>query len=461
MAKSKITSVYVCRECGFESSKWLGKCAACGAWNSMSEEVKKAAPMTRTGTVKTLEIKELSNINAVTEIRIKTGIGEFDRVLCGGLAKGSLVLMSGEPGIGKSTLMLQAAKNFSALKKVLYVSGEESETQIKMRADRLGLDCGGLFFMSHFNLDEILPAAEKAGIEILIIDSIQTMQTASASGSAGSVSQVRECCMMLMEFAKTNGISVIITGHVTKDGNIAGPRILEHMVDCVMYFEGERFKTYRILRSVKNRFGSTNEIGVFEMTETGLKEVKNPSMKFLDGRGEDFVGSSIMCTMEGTRPLMVELQALVTPTGFGTPRRMVSGLDYNRMVMILAVIEKKLALSIQNQDIYINVAGGLKIGETAVDLAVVLAVLSAVKNKPLNGSAAAIGELGLTGETRFVTGVEKRLAELEKMGFKNCILPAANKQPKYEGNIKLHYINTVDALLKPEIERVIYARNNC
>ncbi len=456
MAKSKAGSVYVCRECGFSSAKWLGKCTGCGSWNSMYEETviltkkeKHSSPA---------EIKELSQVVIRQENRIKSDIEEFDRVLGGGLVEGSLVLVGGDPGIGKSTLVLQAAKQFSAKKKVLYVSGEESETQIKMRADRLGISGEGLLFLGHTDIDEVIAVVKESGCEIVIIDSIQTMETENSNGIAGSVSQVRECCMLLMELAKKNGISVLVIGHVTKDGNIAGPKILEHMVDCVLYFEGEKLRSYRMLRAVKNRFGSTNEVGVFEMTGKGLEQVKDPSMLMLSGRKENTIGSSIFCTIEGTRPIMAEIQALVTPTGFGNPRRMVAGLDYNRSVMLMAVMEKNLRANLQNQDIYINIAGGMKIVETVSDLALVVSILSGLKNMPVSSHFAFAGEIGLTGEVRFVSHIEKRLAEFEKMGFKKCLLPGANRQNSYKGNMKLFYIDSIAELSSFGGE--IFERNN-
>lgn len=446
MAKNKTANVYTCRECGFTSSKWLGKCTNCGSWNSMYEESvivnkkDKSAPPA--------EIKDLSTVSADGEKRILSGIAEFDRVLGGGLVQGSLVLVGGDPGIGKSTLILQAAKEFSNTKKVLYVSGEESESQIKMRADRLGIDGSGLLFLGHTNIDDIISIVKNSGYEIVIIDSIQTMETENSSGIAGSVSQVRECCMLLMELAKRNGISVLVIGHVTKDGNIAGPRILEHMVDCVLYFEGEKLRSYRMLRAVKNRFGSTNEVGMFEMTGKGLEEVSNPSAAMLSGRREFAAGSAILCTIEGTRPIMAELQALIVPTGFGNPRRMVAGLDYNRTVMLIAVMEKNLNVNLQNKDVYINIAGGMRIAETAADLPLLAAVISGLSNRPVNKDFAFAGEIGLTGELRFVSHIEKRLAEFEKMGFKKCLLPRANKLADYKGGMQLFYIDEISEITK-------------
>ncbi len=444
MAKSKTAGVYACRECGFTSTKWLGKCTNCGSWNSMYEET---VLVQKTGKNRApAEIKELSEVEIKDENKVQSGIEEFDRVLGGGLVEGSLVLVGGDPGIGKSTLILQAAKMFSVKKKVLYVSGEESETQIKMRADRLGINGEGLLFLGHTNIDDVIALSKNSGCEIIIIDSIQTMETENSNGIAGSVSQVRECCMLLMELAKKHGISVIVIGHVTKEGSIAGPKILEHMVDCVLYFEGEKLRSYRMLRAVKNRFGSTNEVGVFEMTGTGLKQVTDPSMLMLSGRRENTAGSAILCTIEGTRPIMAEIQALVTPTGFGTPRRMVAGLDYNRTVMLIAVIEKNLRLNLQNQDVYINIAGGMRIFETASDLPLVISIISGLNNKPVNYSFAFAGEIGLTGEVRFVSHIEKRLAEFEKMGFKKCLLPKANMKTGYKGSMQLMYIDNISEL---------------
>ena len=448
MAGKKATTVYMCQQCGYTSSKWLGRCSECGSWNSMVEEVVLPEKKSGAGIAPTeVKISKLSEITVSAGHRLKSGISEFDRVLGGGLMKGSLVLVGGDPGIGKSTLMLQAAKNLADIGKVLYVSGEESESQVKLRADRLGISSDGLYFLGHTDTDAVIKAAEAASADVLVVDSIQTMHSSDAASAPGSVSQVRECCMKFMEFAKTKGIPVILIGHVTKEGNIAGPRILEHMVDCVLYFEGDRFQAYRILRAVKNRFGSTNEIGVFEMTEKGLAEVKNPSMMALSDKEENAIGSMTFAAIEGTRPILSEIQTLVTRTGFGTPRRMFVGTDFGRTTMNLAVLEKKLGLDISSSDIYISVAGGIKINEPAADLPLMIALLSALKNLPVSKGLSAIGEVGLTGEVRFVSNIDKRLGELEKMGFTECIIPLANKH-KYSGSLKLHYISNVSQLIK-------------
>lgn len=443
MAGKKSTVIYMCQQCGYTSPKWLGKCSECGSWNSMVEEV--MVPEKKGGVASPSEVKisKLSEISVSSGDRMMSGIGEFDRVLGGGLMKGSLVLVGGDPGIGKSTLMLQAAKNLSAKHKVLYVSGEESDSQVKLRADRLGVSAGELYFLGHTDTDAVIGAAQTSAAQVLIVDSIQTMFSAEAASAPGSISQVRESCMKFMEFAKKSGVPVILIGHVTKEGNIAGPRILEHMVDCVLYFEGDRFQSYRILRAVKNRFGSTNEIGVFEMMQSGLEEVKNPSMMALSDRQESAPGSVVMAAIEGTRPILTEIQTLATRTGFGTPRRMFVGTDFGRTTMNLAVLEKKLNLDISSSDIYISVAGGIKLSEPAADLPLMIAALSAVKNLPVKKGVSAIGEVGLTGEVRFVSNLDKRLSELEKMGFTECIIPAANRKDGYKGNLKLHYIRNI------------------
>ena len=448
MASKKSMTVYMCQQCGYSSPKWLGKCSECGSWNSMVEEVVLPEKNKSSSHSSEVKVSKLSEISVSSGSRFKSGISEFDRVLGGGLMKGSLVLVGGDPGIGKSTLMLQAAKNFADSCKVLYVSGEESESQVKLRADRLGISSDNLYFLGHTDTDAVINAAGTSSAEVLIVDSIQTMFSHDIASAPGSVSQIRECCMRFMEFAKKSGIPVILIGHVTKEGNIAGPRILEHMVDCVLYFEGDRFQAYRILRAVKNRFGSTNEIGVFEMTEKGLTEVKNPSMMALSDRTENVPGSIVLAGMEGTRPILSEIQTLVTRTGFGTPRRMFVGTDFGRTTMDLAVLEKKLGLDISSSDIYISVAGGIKLNEPAADLPLIIALVSALKNLPVRRGLSAIGEVGLTGEVRFVSSVEKRLTELEKMGFAECILPAVNKSCNYKGNLKLHYIHNITELTK-------------
>ena len=436
---SKSKTVFLCDECGYESPKWYGKCPSCGAWSSLRERtvsspVKGASPERKMQSDS--KVTKLSAVTVEKEERISSTIEEFDRVLGGGIVTGSLVLVGGDPGIGKSTLLLQSAMKLSKEYAVLYVSGEESEKQIKMRADRLSDKPGDMNLYCETDIDKIIENANELKPDILVIDSIQTVYSEEISSVPGSISQVRECCMMLMKYAKQSGTAVFIVGHVTKEGTIAGPRILEHMVDCVLYFEGERHQSYRILRAVKNRFGSTNEIGVFEMEGDGLHQVENPSSALLMGRPENTPGSAVVCTIEGTRPILAEVQALVAPSGGGNPRRMGTGIDYNRMTMLLAVVEKRLGLSLQNCDVYINVAGGLKISEPAADLAVISAVVSAYTGKTIPENMAAIGEIGLTGEIRNVNQLDKRIAELEKMGFKKCIVPKGGKVKKTDAEIK-------------------------
>lgn len=446
---AKTKNIFLCDECGYETPKWFGRCPSCGAWNSLKER-KISAPNKGASPERKIQsaskVTKLSSVTALEEERISCGIGEFDRVLGGGIVTGSLVLVGGDPGIGKSTLLLQSAMKLSKSCTVFYVSGEESEKQIKMRADRLACKPGNMSLYCETDIDSILSAAEELKPDIMIIDSIQTVYCEEISSVPGSISQVRECCMMLMKYAKQSGTAVFIVGHVTKEGTIAGPRILEHMVDCVLYFEGERHQSYRILRAVKNRFGSTNEIGVFEMEGDGLHEVENPSAAMLMGRPENAPGSAVLCTVEGSRPILAEVQALVAPSGAGNPRRMGTGIDYNRMSMLLAVIEKRLGFSIQNMDVYINVAGGLKITEPAADLAVISAVISAYTGKPVPEETAAIGEIGLTGEIRNVNQIDKRIAELEKMGFKKCIVPKGSKIRKADAEIK--YAENLSDLVK-------------
>ncbi len=446
MAKAK--TIYVCQECGFQTAKWMGKCTACGSWNSLVEEIDHPTIEGVFNKREKAEVKPLNEVQMDETKRMHTGSKELDRVLGGGLVQGSLVLVGGDPGIGKSTLLLQTAKGLTEQGDVLYVSGEEAAGQIKMRAQRLGISSEGVYLLCETDMDSILAAANDARPAVMVIDSIQTVFTTELGSVPGSVGQVRECCLRLMKYAKTTGTSIFVVGHVTKEGAIAGPRVLEHMVDCVLYFEGERQQSYRILRAVKNRFGSTNEIGVFEMKDCGLCEVPNPSLMMLSGRPEDTPGSAVVCSIEGTRPILAEVQALVTPTGFGTARRMASGVDYNRANMLLAVIEKRLGINMQNQDAYINIAGGLRIMETAVDLAVVLAVLSGVKNVALPYELAAIGEVGLTGEVRSISYADKRITELDKMGFQMCILPNANVPGLQKTNMKIFGVSNLGDVTK-------------
>lgn len=426
MGKEK--TVFVCQECGYESPKWMGKCPGCGSWTSFVEEI--IEKQKGTGTFisnipsKPLTLKEIE-IN--DEERYSTSMEEMNRVLGGGIVKGSLVLVGGDPGIGKSTLLLQVSKNTAAQgRTVLYVSGEESPSQIKLRARRLDVGENNLYILSETNLSTIERFIDELKPDIAIIDSIQTIYRPELSSAAGSVSQVREATSALMRIAKGKGISVFIVGHVTKEGSIAGPRVLEHMVDTVLYFEGERHHSYRVLRAVKNRFGSTNEIGVFEMKENGLEEVMNPSEMLLSGRPENVPGSAIVCSMEGTRPVLVEIQALTAATSFGMPRRMATGFDYNRMVLILAVLEKRVGMQLQTFDTYLNAAGGFRIDEPACDLGVACAVASSFRNISIDPKTMMVGEVGLTGEIRAVSFMEKRIMEAKKLGFTRCIVPSEN-----------------------------------
>lgn len=428
MAKS--STVFVCNECGYESPKWLGKCPACNAWNTFFEQ--KIVETKSSSTGKKIKEKVVpKNLNEVVgkdESRVDTGIGELNRVLGGGLVNGSLVLLGGEPGIGKSTLILQLCDKILGEGKVLYVSGEESAEQIKLRADRLEIKNNNIMFLGETDIDVIEEAILVMNPKLVIIDSIQTMYSEEITSAAGTVSQVREITSRIMRICKGHQITTIIIGHVTKDGNIAGPRVLEHMVDTVLYLEGERYFSYRILRSVKNRFGSTNEIGMFEMQSEGMVEIKNPSQVLISEREDNSPGSIIVASMEGTRPLLIELQALTTPSVFGIPKRAANGIDYNRLTMLIAVLEKKSGLAIGTQDVYLNVVSGIKLIEPAVDLGVVLAVCSSFRNKPIAKDIVAIGEVGLTGEIRTVNMIEKRIKEIEKMGFRTCIIPENNKK---------------------------------
>lgn len=423
--KSKV--VYMCSECGYESAKWIGKCPDCGGWNTFAEEVVATSKTSKKVTQSFSTPVKLSAVDSANETRIECGIGELDRVLGGGIVRGSLVLVGGEPGIGKSTILLQMIKSLEKDINFFYVSGEESEKQLKMRAERLMIS-EDFYLLTETDINSVIKNAENIKPDILIIDSIQTMYNPDIASAPGTVSQVRDVTLSLMKFAKDNSIAVLIVGHVTKDGTLAGPKVLEHMVDCVLHFEGERHQSHRILRAVKNRFGSTNEIGVFEMTNEGLKEVKNPSSMMLDGRPEKTSGSTVICTLEGTRPLLAEVQSLVSQTFFPAPRRMTTGADFNRVNMLIAVLEKRVGYNLSNQDIYVNMVGGIKISEPAADLGIICAIASAFKNAEIPPDVALIGEVGLTGELRAVTQLEKRLNEIKKLGFTKCIVPDANKK---------------------------------
>lgn len=424
----KIKSIYVCSECGYESPKWYGKCPGCGEWNTLNEELPIASVKQNLNNSMTSvnQIMTLNDIVGDEEERISTGIKEFDRVLGGGIVIGSLVLISGDPGIGKSTILLQICQHLGQSKKVLYVSGEESANQIKLRANRLGVTTDNLYILPQTNVATIVECIKEEKPDIVIIDSIQTMVYEEINSSAGSVTQVRECTNIFMHTAKGLGIPIFVVGHVNKDGAIAGPKVLEHIVDTVLYFEGERNYSYRILRGAKNRFGSTNEIGVFEMTGDGLKEVLNPSLMMISGRPKNTSGTCVACVMEGSRPILAEVQGLVCATGFGTPRRMSTGFDYNRMSMLLAVLEKRAGYFFNNMDAYVNVIGGLKLDEPAADLTVALALVSSLKDKAVDDNVLAFGEVGLAGEIRAVNHCEQRITEAHRLGFEKCIIPFHN-----------------------------------
>ncbi|MFU1721476.1 DNA repair protein RadA [Bacillus velezensis] len=430
MAKSK--TKFICHSCGYESAKWMGKCPGCGAWNTMVEETIKKTPANRRAafshSVQTVQKPSpITSIETSEEPRVQTKLEEFNRVLGGGVVKGSLVLIGGDPGIGKSTLLLQVSAQLAdTAGSVLYISGEESVKQTKLRADRLGINSQMLHVLSETDMEYISSAIQEMKPAFVVVDSIQTVYQSDITSAPGSVSQVRECTAELMKIAKTNGIPIFIVGHVTKEGSIAGPRLLEHMVDTVLYFEGERHHTFRILRAVKNRFGSTNEMGIFEMREEGLTEVLNPSEIFLEERSAGASGSSIVASMEGTRPILVEIQALISPTSFGNPRRMATGIDHNRVSLIMAVLEKRVGLLLQNQDAYLKVAGGVKLDEPAIDLAVAVSIASSFRDTPPNPADCFIGEVGLTGEVRRVSRIEQRVKEAAKLGFKRMIIPEAN-----------------------------------
>ncbi len=425
---AKPSTVFVCSNCGNESSKWFGRCPACNEWNTCYEEKINLKSSGKSASKKTATTVKLDDVKKQDIVRTKTGFDELDRVLGGGLVKGSLTLLGGEPGIGKSTLILQICDKIKGEGQVLYVSGEESAQQIKIRADRLGIKNNDIVFLGETDIDVIEDAILKTNPKLVIIDSIQTMYSDEITSGPGSVSQVREITAKIMKMCKQEEITTIIIGHVTKDGNIAGPRVLEHMVDTVLYLEGERYFAYRILRGVKNRFGSTNEIGMFEMNDIGMCEIDNPSSVLLSEKNENVAGSIVVASIEGTRPILVELQALTATSVFGMPRRTANGIDYNRLTLLIAVLEKRTGLPLGNQDVYLNIVGGIKINEPALDLGIILAVSSSFKNIPIPNDVIAIGEVGLTGEVRSVNQIEKRIKEAEKLGFKKCIIPESNKK---------------------------------
>lgn len=439
---TKSKTVFVCGECGYETPKWVGKCPGCGEWNTMVEDVRlpqKAAVSAAPRPAHTFSAMPLSQINAADEHRFVTGISELDRVLGGGIVKGSVILLSGDPGIGKSTILLQVCNALQGDIKILYVSGEESAIQIKLRAKRIGVESDAVSVMTETDVQTVCEYINSARPDLVMIDSIQTMQHPDISSSPGSIVQVRESANLLLRTGKNLDIPIFIVGHVNKGGDIAGPKVMEHIVDTVLYFEGERNQSYRILRAIKNRFGSTNEIGVFEMTETGLAEVENPSAMMLSGRMSDVSGGCITCIIEGTRPILAEVQGLVAATGFGNARRTAAGFDYNRLNLLLAVLEKRLGLMFSNLDTYINIVGGIRLDEPAADLAVAMALVSGLRDIPIDENTIAFGEIGLSGELRSVPRAQARVNEAERMGFTRCILPTAclkqiNSAP---GGIKL------------------------
>ena len=444
----KSKSSYICSECGYSSPKWLGKCPGCGSWNTLTETVVTAvAAKTARPAAGGTALRAPQKVNEIKHgehSRYSTGLGELDRVLGGGLVPGELILVGGDPGIGKSTLLLQICQTLGSSKKILYISGEESAEQIKLRAERLSVDTENLYLLSETDVEIILGTISDTKPDIVVIDSIQTMHIEAIASASGSVPQVRETTNALMRIAKAMAISMFIVGHVTKDGAIAGPRVLEHMVDCVLYFEGDRQLSFRILRAVKNRFGSTNEIGVFEMRDIGLVEVENPSKLLLEGRPSDISGSAVICAMEGSRGVLAEIQALVTPTGFGNPRRMSSGIDLNRVLLLTAVLEKRARMNLSSSDIYINVAGGLKIDETAADLGICAAIAASRADAVIPPDMVFIGEVGLGGELRSVSRLEKRLNEAAGMGFRTAICPKQNMRGmKLPDGIKIFSVRTV------------------
>ena len=451
---SKAKSIFFCTECGNETAKWAGKCPACGAWNTIVEqEIKSKTSNSRAGVNRNtpfhaVKAISLTDITTEDEIRFSTGIGELDRVLGGGAVNGSLVLVGGAPGIGKSTLMLQICQSLCAFSKVLYVSGEESVRQLKLRAQRLGVRSDQLFVLSESSLGDVLQSVDQEQPDILIVDSIQTLYNPELDSAPGSIGQVKDCTMALMQLAKGHSITVFVIGHVNKEGSIAGPKVLEHMVDCVLYFEGDQHMSYRILRAAKNRFGATNEIGVFEMMSEGLVEVENPSQMLLAGRPDDSPGTCVTCVMEGVRPVLAEIQALLAPAAYGTSRRSSNGFDYNRAAMLLAVLEKRGGLKVSQCDAYINIIGGLTLDEPAADLSAVLALASSYLDRAIPNDVVAIGEVGLTGELRSVNHIEQRLAEVHRLGFKRCVIPKyrGKKKPELDGLNIIEVANIGEAI---------------
>lgn len=448
---AKIKMKYICSQCGYTTTKWLGKCPDCGSFNTFEEEVEKpsGARFARCDVIPAARPKILAEVKPVSEARTKTGLAELDGVLGGGFVQGSLTLVGGDPGIGKSTLLLQICQKLGEQnKRILYISGEESVQQIKLRADRLGITTDRLSLLSETNIGVVESTIAAENPDYVIIDSIQTMYIDEVPSAPGSVTQVREATSRFMHISKDNNISVIIVGHVTKDGAIAGPRLLEHMVDTVLYFEGDKRASYRILRAVKNRFGSTNEIGVFEMCSNGLAEIKNPSEYMLSGRPLDVSGSVVTCSMEGTRPILIEVQALVSFTSFNLPRRMATGMDFNRVVILIAVLEKRMGLQLSSYDSYVNLTGGIKAAEPALDAAVIAAIVSSYRNIAIPHDTIIFGEVGLTGELRAVSMAEKRIAEAAKLGFKHCIVPKANmKEAGRVKGIRVTFAQSVKELL--------------
>lgn len=429
MAKNK--TIFFCTSCGNETPKWMGRCPGCGAFNTMEEFIEKPAAIGKAKSAPVGQSRRAQKIREVTsegELRFSTGMGELDRVLGGGAVAGSLVLVGGAPGIGKSTLLLQICNSLCSGRRVLYVSGEESERQLKLRAERLGVDPGELYILSETRLSDVIQSVEDTKPDILIVDSIQTLYNEENDSSPGSVSQVKDCTMTMMQLSKSQGITVFVVGHINKDGNIAGPKVLEHMVDCVLYFEGDPNTSYRLLRAAKNRFGSTNEIGVFEMMDVGLVEVPNPSQMLLEGRPEGASGTCVACVMEGTRPVLAEVQALVAKTTANVPRRAADGFDFNRAVLLMAVAEKRAGMKLSVFDAYINVIGGLRLDEPGADLPVALALASSYRDTPIADDLVAIGEVGLTGEIRSVSHMNQRLGEVSRLGFRKCIIPRGGSE---------------------------------